>query len=382
MRILIVSRGYPTEKYPLNGIFEFDQAKALAEAGHEVIFAANDMRSIRRWRKWGIEEKIIDGVEIYAFNIPCGRVPTKWLEWISIKALRYLYSYIERKCGRPDIIHSHFLNQGYSAVNALKEKGIPIIHTEHYSAMSQKELDQHTQYLGEYTYNNVDQVIAVSRCLATSIKEKFGVEPIVIPNIVDTTVFDYFPVEGLNDEFCFISVGNLVEGKRMGLLISAFHRAFEGNTKIFLCIYGQGPERKNLENLIRQYHLEEQIFLMGLASREVIAKKMQESDCFVLASERETFGVVYVEAMATGLPVIATKCGGPEDFVSQENGVLVEVDNVPQLAQSLVYMRENIGRYNRERISLMVKERYRSRVISDRLVEIYAGLTNDKRDAI
>jgi len=371
MRVLIVARGYPTDKYKMNGIFEFDQAKALAAAGHEVIFAANDMRSLKRWRKWGIEERVINGVKIYAINIPCGRVPTKWLEWISIKALRYLYSYIERKCGRPDIIHSHFLNQGYSAVNALKEKGIPIIHTEHYSVMNQKELDQHTQYLGEYTYNNVDQVIAVSRCLATSIKEKFGVEPIVIPNIVDTTVFDYSPVEGLNDEFCFISVGNLVEGKRMGLLISAFHRAFEGNTKIFLCIYGQGPERKNLENLIRQYHLEEQIFLMGLASREVIAKKMQESDCFVLASERETFGVVYIEAMATGLPVIATKCGGPEDFVDNSNGIMVPTNNAECLADAMKSMHLSSNQYDKPTIASDTKAKFSSQSVAMTIIGVY-----------
>ena len=56
MKVLIISRGYPTGKYPLNGIFEFDQAKALANLGHKVIFASVDMRSIRRIRKWGIEK--------------------------------------------------------------------------------------------------------------------------------------------------------------------------------------------------------------------------------------------------------------------------------------------------------------------------------------
>jgi glycosyltransferase involved in cell wall biosynthesis len=366
----------------MNGIFEFDQAKALARAGVDVVYAAVDVRSLRRWRKWGFEEKTIEGVRVYAVNIPCGRVPKRLLRLISVITLRRLFSRIVKKYGRPDIVHSHFINQGYFTVSALKKEGVPIVHTEHYSGMNKTTLDEYSRFIGEHTYKEVDKVIAVSRFVAKNIQEKFGVDAMVIPNIVDTTVFDYLPCHCLGDEFRFVSAGNLVEGKRMDLLISAFHRAFEGNTKIFLYIYGQGPERKNLEKIIRQYHLEEQIFLMGLASREVIAKKMQESDCFVLASERETFGVVYIEAMATGLPVIATKCGGPEDFVSQENGVLVEVDNVPQLAQSLVYMRENIGRYNRERISLMVKERYSSRVISARLVEIYASLTTRKEGRI
>lgn len=375
MRILIVSRGYPTEKYPLNGIFEFDQAKALAEAGHEVIFAANDMRSIRRWRKWGIEEKIIDGVKIYAFNIPCGRVPTKWLEWISIKALRYLYSYIERKCGRPDIIHSHFLSQGYSAVVALKEKGIPIIHTEHYSVMNQKELDQHTQYLGEYTYNNVDQVIAVSRCLATSIKEKFGVEPIVIPNIVDTTVFDYFPVEGLNDEFCFISVGGLIERKRMDLLIFSFYEAFQHKPSVKLYIYGDGPEKSNLVKLIERLDLGRRVFLLGLAERIIIARRMNASHCFVLASRLETFGVVFIEALACGLPVIATKCSGPESFIDDKNGILVPVDNAECLADAMNRVHLSINQYDRRSISRDAKARYSPQSVAIKIIGVYEVIT-------
>ena len=69
MFVLVVSRGYPSEKYPLHGIFEFDQAKALAKAGCKVIFACVDLRSLRRWRKWGYERLIKVGVVIYAINI-------------------------------------------------------------------------------------------------------------------------------------------------------------------------------------------------------------------------------------------------------------------------------------------------------------------------
>ena len=71
MRIFIVSRGYPSEKYVTNGIFEFDQAKALARNGHEVIFLVNDIRSLRRKRKWGRESLEKDGVKIESLNIPC-----------------------------------------------------------------------------------------------------------------------------------------------------------------------------------------------------------------------------------------------------------------------------------------------------------------------
>ena len=94
MFVLFISRGYPTKKYKMNGIFEFDQAKAVASLGHKVVFAAIDLRSIRRWRKWGFERKSINGVEIYCINIPLGRVPKWLLNKASIWGLKYLYQII------------------------------------------------------------------------------------------------------------------------------------------------------------------------------------------------------------------------------------------------------------------------------------------------
>jgi hypothetical protein len=70
----LVSRGYPTHKISHEWYFEFDQAKALAARGHEVIFTAVDLRSIRPWRRWGKESLVKDGVKIEAINLPLGQV--------------------------------------------------------------------------------------------------------------------------------------------------------------------------------------------------------------------------------------------------------------------------------------------------------------------
>src|SRR5690554_6885050 len=108
MKVLIIARGYPTVKYKMNGIFEFDQARALTKTGVDVVYAAIDMRSFRRWRKWGIEKKIIEGVKVYAINIPCGRIPKRILYGVGLSGLKYLYSKIVKEQGEPDVIHSHF----------------------------------------------------------------------------------------------------------------------------------------------------------------------------------------------------------------------------------------------------------------------------------
>lgn len=374
MRILIISRGFPTEKYSLNGIFEYDQAKALAKSGNEVIFAAIDVRSIRRWRKWGFENRNKDGLHIEALNIPCGRVPKSLLNKSREIALRKLYLRIIKKYGKPDIIHSHFLEIGYVSVKALEETKIPIVFTEHLSSINQDELPVYLQRIGELTYPHVNKVLTVSSLLSNSIKKNFKTENIVVPNIIDTSSFSYDKKISKSDGFTFISIGGLIKRKGMDLLIKAFNDAFKDKVDVSLLIYGEGPERKNLEDLINTFNLTNQVFLMGLKDRKLIARKMQESHCFLLASKLETFGVVYIEAMATGLPVIATKCGGPEDFVNCDNGILIPVNDQRELSMAMQDMMKNIGLYNNEKISSEILMKYSPESVANQLMNIYLEL--------
>ncbi len=382
MRLLIVSRGFPTEKYNLNGIFEYDQAKALVQAGNEVIFAAIDFRSIRRWRKWGYETLDKDGIHIEALNIPCGRIPKVILNKYREIALKKLYQKITDKYGEPDIIHSHFLEIGYATVKAFKETKIPIVLTEHLSSINQIEISAYLKKTGEFTYSKVNQLITVSSLLSDSIRRKFKVDSIVVPNVIDSSSFSFDANKNRSDGFVFITTGGLVKRKGIDILIKAFYDAFKDKTEVSLYIYGEGEERKNLEELIRYYGLNKQVFLMGLTDRKIIAKRMQESHCFVLASKLETFGVAYIEAMATGLPVIATKCGGPEDFVNKRNGVLIAVDDHRELSEAMQHMRGNMNDYDGAAISLEIRNKFSSDAVAGQLMNVYLDLLNQKQSGV
>lgn len=371
MRILFVVRGYPTENYPLNGVFEFDQAKALAALGHEVILAALDLRSIRRTRRWGAYRVVKDGVTIEALNLPFGNVPKTILHAVGKITLKQLYKTISRKYGQPDVIHSHFIEQGFLAVSALRNKGIPLIHTEHYSGMNQITLSDYYTRLGKLTYPNMTQILVVSKRLKNNLFEKFGVDSIVVPNIIDLSAFSGEIAPKAIPPFNFISVGGLTQNKRMDLLITAFSQAFKDDAQVNLYIYGEGPERKHIEDLINQYNMNDQIHLMGQQYRESIAKKMQESHCFVLFSVLETFGVAFIEAMSMGLPVISTRSGGPEDFINDKNGFIIEKSDVNTMALGLAYARENINMFQPEQISLRTKETFGPNSIIQKLVTIY-----------
>jgi len=370
MYVMIISRGYPTNKYKMNGIFEFDQAKALAKAGLKVVIAAIDVRSIRRWRKWGLERHEIEGVNVYVINIPGGRLPKVILHKVMSIGLSILYKLILKEQGKPDILHAHFTDLGYVALKLKQQIKVPLLITEHSSLINKPVIEKQLVEIATSVYEQADAVIAVSPTLANVINDKFNIKSLYVPNIVDTNIFTY-TIRPTSSTFNFVSIGNLVIGKRMDLTIEAFYSAFRDFSNVTLTIFGEGDERSKLEGIIKEHHLENRVVLMGMCSRTVIKEKLKNSDCFVLASRSETFGVAYIEALASGVPVIATKCGGPEVFVNTENGRMIQVDDFDELVSVMKYMYKNSVEFDRKKISAEIKLKFSPEYVSKKLLEVY-----------
>lgn len=350
MKIFIISRGIPTEKYPLYGIFEFDQAKALALYGIEIIMLVIDFRSRRYKRKYGCFNYNKEGVKVFELSLPLNlyRRALPLLQSL----LYYLYNKAVKKVGKPDVIHAHFYSIAAIATIIKKKNDIPFFITEHSSKLNKEWnlISKLDKLLVIKAYSKANCVIAVSDALSKRIKKNFNFNTVVIHDIVDVGNFHYS--ERSNKEiFTFISVGNLIKYKGFDILITAFYKAFAGNKEIFLNIIGEGEERNQLQLLINQYDINNQVRLIGQKPRNEVFAMMKESDAFVLASKSETFGVVYTEAMISGLPVIATKCGGPEDFINEKNGMLVPIDDADSLANALKTMQLKAKSYNGKLIS-------------------------------
>lgn len=379
MKIMMIARGYPSKKYPLNGIFELDQAKALVAIGHQVCLSVIDLRSLRRWRTWGYEQKYIDGVVIHALNIPCGRIPLKWLYRIGGAGIKRLYKRVVKLWGVPEVIHSHFTDISIMTSQAFIGIDIPMIMTEHSSAIIEKAMKRFEKEKTKTMYQSMARVIAVSNSLAKIIHDEYKIVPIVIPNILDIEAIE--PNDGPDKKneqiFRFISVGNLVKVKNMDVLIRGFSQCFCGKKDVQLIIVGEGPERPLLENMIRDFKMEDQIQLLGLKTRYEIGGYLKAANCFVLVSQAETFGVAFIEALALGIPVIATTCGGPEDFVNESNGILIPKKDINALEKALYDIYIGKIKYENNRIAKETKERFSSYNVGKQIEKIYDSVQSD-----
>jgi len=171
----------------------------------------------------------------------------------------------------------------------------------------------------------------------------------------------------------FANVAYLNSGKRQDILIEAFYLAFGQDTEHVLYIVGEGPERASLERRIAEYDMQSSIQLLGMQKKSEIAKLLSRSDCFVLTSDHETFGVAIIEALACGLPIISTDCGGPSEIVNAENGIVVMKGNAQAIMEALLEMQKKIhvGQYQKKRIRAGCREHYSKRSVASKLINIY-----------
>ena len=374
MKVLFVTRGFPSAEDPMAGNYEAVQAKAIAAKGHEVSVISIYNKPLLWLFNWGkITYRKVDTINVYEGGFP-------FLQIRFVGKLNIFFRQFSYKCafkrfvseqGMPDVVHAHILSFA-SSVIFLKEKYcLPFIITEHWSKINVPEIPQWLRTISN-VYHKADAVICVSQVLSDSLKRNFQVDSIVIHNMVSNLFFQSSRKGRNGNAFRFIACGAFRENRDKGfdILVDAFaFGCFPKN--VYLDIIGDGPDRPYIENKIVENHLDSQIKLMGIRTPDEVSDLLCHSDCFVLSSRHETFSIVVIEAMAKGLPVIATRCGGPETFLRSEHGRLVEKENVKELADAMNYMLTHYSDYNSEDIQKYCYNHFSQNVIADKIISIY-----------
>ncbi len=385
MHVLLIPSFYSTPQNPVAGTFFRDQAHALYSRGLQVGVLTCPQKA--PWQKplrpgvWpvGVFWEDDDGVATvrgYWRRFWPGYNRLRLNRWVR-HGLDVFEQYLRVK-GRPDLLHVHAADPaGLLAVEIKARHGIPFVLTEHTSRLALGTSKPIRQRVAATSIRAASAGLAVSPALADLLTERLPLPPggwRVVPNCVSQRYLDVSlpkAAVGAHTTFRVLTVGNLVPIKGHEVLLRAFAAAFGRDSSCSLHLGGRGPLEKHLRRLTRKLGIQAQVQFLGLLSREQVMAEMVNCDTFVLPSLFETFGVVLIEALAVGRPVIGTRCGGPESIVREGNGMLVSAGEVGELRTALSNMRNGITRYDPLALRRDITARFGPSEVAKQLAAIY-----------
>ncbi|KWZ92950.1 glycosyltransferase, group 1 family protein [Citrobacter freundii] len=283
--------------------------------------------------------------------------------------------------GLPDIMHVHSLDRaGFLAYAISKKYNIPYIVTEHSTAFARSLISQSKKKRLLSVVSFASKQLAVSQPFSELLNSTFpNSNWTYLPNIVsDKFLLASEAKDKIDNIFTFINICMLTEKKRVENLIKAFSLLSEKYNDIQLKIGGDGVCRNDLEELAIELNIDNKIKFLGALTRDEVFIQINQADAFVLSSEYETFGVVLIEALALGKPVVATRCGGPESIVTDEVGVLVEKNSVPALCNGMEMIYTNRENLDANKIRTYCQKNFSEDAVTDKLLHIYQNILRSK----
>ncbi len=375
MNILLLTHSYPDVNNSWQGIFIKNQAQAIS-LSHivTVVYFKVDYSDFSPFGKYSFSKKSSGNLTEYEVTIKRS-IPV-------ITQLKYLcntYRFIENEIlanNHIDLIHSHLsYPAGFLGALLQRNKKIPNILTEHSRVTNYFRSRVHKLCV-RYALRNSASVIAVSSSLQIEITPLCNRPINIITNFVDTERFELIEAKPSGK----LNIGFLGElgsyNKGLDLLLKAVSSLRD--TQFSLHIGGNGKLLNTFREMSKQLGVEANCIFYGEILPADAPSFYSKLDLFVLPSRYETFGIVLIEAMACGIPVIATKCGGPEEIVVKETGVLVEKENPLELAAAIDLLSGNIDSYDKTSIREYASERYGKKAFIKRITQLYKDVSKNR----
>ncbi|MFT4834736.1 MAG: N-acetyl-alpha-D-glucosaminyl L-malate synthase BshA [Marinoscillum sp.] len=343
MKIGIVC--YPT--YGGSGVVATELGKALAKEGHEIHFITYSQPS-----RLDFFSENLYYHEVSVKSYPLFDYPPYELALAS-----KMVDVVEHE--KIDILHVHYAiphaSAAYMAKQILKTKGItiPVITTLHGTDITLVGKDATYEPVVTFSINQSDGVTAVSEDLRKDTLRLFDItrDIAVIPNFIDLQRFkkqkkDHFKKAICpNDEKLIVHTSNFRKVKRVQDVVAVFNKVRKVVPSKLLLV-GDGPERSSIEELCRNMCNIDDVRFLG--KLEAVEEVLSVADLFVLTSEKESFGLAALEAMACEVPVISTNAGGlPELNIDGVSGYVCEVGDTDTMAEKAISILDdaNLARF-------------------------------------
>jgi len=378
-RILFLAGWFPNRFQPYSGIFIKRHALAVSRFCEVIVFYIKSDPNLKD-KIYDIEEVHENGIFIVNlyFNSSdlCGGLFSK-IKYVFrfLMGCKKGFNFIEKKFGKPDIVHLNVIHP--IAIVALFMKFVkktPYILTEHWTGYM-KTRDSYKGWkrklFTSIVMKNAREVTTVSESLADEMRNRgLSNNYFVVPNAIEFRKLTGTSKNKQKKVILHISSLYNYQKNVEGIIkaiknISMIRKDFE------LRLIGGENDRAYLESLVKELDLEKFVYFYGQVSDAELEVHYNESDFFVLNSNYETFSVVTAESLACGIPVIVTHCGGPEEFVTKEQGIIIDPGNQLQLEKAIVNMLDNSEKYNPEKLSQYALSKFSLEVVGKSFLEIY-----------
>ncbi|MYL71181.1 N-acetyl-alpha-D-glucosaminyl L-malate synthase BshA [Halobacillus litoralis] len=359
-----------------SGVIATELGKLLAEKGHEIHFVASQV-PFRLNRVYP---------NIYYHEVEVSNYPVFQHPPYDLALAAKMADVINRE--ELDILHVHYaMPHAICAILAKQmcERDVKIITTLHGTDITVLGIDSSLKQMIRFGIEQSDRVTAVSQSLVDQTKEMLHTDRNidVIYNFVDEREYYRRDDQRLKEHYgideedaVLIHISNFRRVKRVTDVIKTFATVAE-QMPAKLLLVGDGPEYSECHQLVQQLGLEEDVLFLG--KQENVSELLSISDLKLLLSEKESFGLVLLEAMACGVPCIGTNIGGiPEVIDHGETGFIAELGNVEQISYFAKKVLEDKGLHQMmaEQAKRVVHDKFATNTILSQYETLYDQVLN------
>ncbi len=372
MHVVLLSRSFPTEYDRVSAVFVSEQSKALCRAGMRVAQIAVvfvSWKKIRRFRLSGFGYRTlkIGDVQVRLFVTPVVPFMKKINQLRRDRLLKKLMNQYISEHGTPDICHNHGFYTGNETIRLKQLYNIPFVTTEHYSVFAKGMLSNWENRMAQKVFSESNKRIAVSTDFKELLQERFKLDFIYVPNIVDLKKFHSINFHSRKtDQFTILNVGKLDVNKNQRILVDALSMLPEDFS---LILVGDGPEKGNLLRRAKEIGVESRVDFIGFVDYENIVPYFQAADVLAITSTYETFGIVMIEAFGAGIPVVSTAVGVAPSVLNDHRLGMISEANAESFADCLLKIRNT--NFDKKFIRNFAMSHFSEEIIVEKLKSIY-----------
>lgn len=282
-----------------------------------------------------------------------------------------------------DVIHIQSVCNNvtpFIAVNISNRLKLPIVLTEHYTSFKEAKGAIFKPFYTEKdilkVVENISVRAGVSNFASELFQSYFKCKFQTIYNTVHNDFFTSKVSKSKNSDFTFISIGKLDTRKGFMELLIAFEKLYKLNNKLKLVLIGEGDLKEEMKNFIQLHYLINSVVIYNWMDKNKIIEQLDTAHVLISASEMETFGLTIVEALLRGIPVIATKSGGPLELINKNNGLLVELQSKEiGLYSAMLNLMTNYQTYNFDQIKSDAIKKFNNQKVIDEYFKIYSTVS-------